>query len=217
MNKQQPKNHYTRRQFLSIMGVASAGAYFLPDFFQNSTPTRFQGRALKAALVYASPHPASPIRSRLWPDSITTILDLNDGWYHISEGFVQRESLQPMAPFEPVFPLSIPPAPFWAEVNGPVASVRTFCAANAPLVTRIGHGGVAQVIDFLPGEPFGWYAVGDERGELTGWSQAAVWQAITSEPKLSESRNTLQIDRPSQRITAWEGSQVLFESACSTS
>ncbi len=65
----------------------------------------------------------------------------------------------------------------WIEVVAPVAAVRQWCAPDAPLVTRIGHGGIVRVIDRLPGDTL-WYGIASETGDLLGWSQAAHWKPV---------------------------------------
>ena len=58
---------------------------------------------------------------------------------------------------------------------GALAVVRAYCAADAPIVARIGHGGVLRVIDYLPpgqSDGIGWYGVADdESSALLGWTQ----------------------------------------------
>src|SRR5690554_8060943 len=87
-------------------------------------------------------------------------------------------------------------SPFWGEVIAPIAPIRQYCSADAPLVTRIGHGGVAQIVDYLPGEPHGWYGIGNQNGQVAGWTQAIYWQAV-DEVRIDQS--TEQIGRASCR------------------
>ena len=139
------------------------------------------GRALLAAPVHARPAHESPVAGRLWPDSVVPITDGPKGWYRVSMGYALRSALQPIAPINPARSLPPQPAPFWAEVIGPVAAVRSWCDADAPLVTRIGHGGTARVIRVMqPGEQGApqWYAVAAGADEPLGWSQAALWQPV---------------------------------------
>lgn len=85
---------------------------------------------------------------------------------------------------------------FWAEVAGPVAAVRQWCAADAPFVTRIGHGGVAQIIDYLSDKTTSWYEIaagkrascwaghrqfiGDESRPKIHLYRLSVWKSISS-------------------------------------
>lgn len=133
------------------------------------------GRALTALPVYAAPSERAAVKARLWPDSIVPIRSSGADWYSLENGYAKREHLQPV-----VLKSEAPPQstlPFWAEVGGPVAAIRQWCAADAPLVARIGHGGVAQVVDKLPGSTV-WYGLSDE-DQFLGWSQAAPWHPVS--------------------------------------
>lgn len=182
----------SRRQFLHLAGVTLLAAH-LPDAAAligaaaDAAPelTAQQGRALLAASVHARPHAAAPVTGRLWPDSVVTIADAGAGWYRVAGGFVERGALQPVACCQPAGPVVAPTPPFWAEVAGPVAAVRGWCAADAPLITRIGHGGTAQVIAAPPPGAASaprWYGLADEAGALLGWAQAAQWQPAQVRP-----------------------------------
>jgi hypothetical protein len=115
-----------------------------------------------------------------------------------------------MLPYRPPFTLAPPSEPFWAEVAGPVAPVRRYCAADAPLLTRIGHGGVAHVIDALPGESFPWYGIEAAEGQWLGWTQAVHWQPAQVTP-LAEANNCLHIDVDKRLLTAWQGDQMMLQ------
>ncbi|MGQ9887795.1 MAG: hypothetical protein ACUVSX_04825 [Aggregatilineales bacterium] len=178
---------FSRRRFLQLVGI-SLLAPQLPAFEAfalEEADTRElkaqHGRALLAAPVHAWPAHESPIIGQLWPDSVIPIADGPAGWYRVGAGYAPRAALQPIVPVNPVRGSAPRPAPFWAEVTGPAAAVRQWCAADAPLVTRIGHGGTARVIGVLgPGEQGGphWYALAAGNNALLGWSQAALWQPI---------------------------------------
>ena len=174
---------FSRRRFLQLAGIAVAAAS-VPHL--TSAAPVFEpvyGRALAATPVYSAPSVSAPLVARLWSDSVTPILAVsvgaaNSAWYRLPQGYARRENLQPMiAPARRSDSSSAPP--FWAEVSAAVAVVRAWCAADAPLVARIGHGGVLRVIDFLPGspsDPGDWYGVAEsENGDLLGWSAAAAW------------------------------------------
>ncbi len=167
---------YSRRQFLKLSGIAVASSQinFLPTFTQaqNLVEESYRGRTLTALPVYNAPTAKETILTTLWPDRVVSITGVENNWYRIAEGYVARENVQPMTPYLQQRPIQMPETSFWAEVVGAVAPVRQFCAADAPPVTRIGHGGVAQIVDYLAGEPYGWYGVSDISGSLIGWSQA---------------------------------------------
>lgn len=207
---------YSRRQFMKLSGIAIAASQinFLPDFKPAVIENGYQGRALAALPVYAAPHSSAAILTTLWPDSVITISAVEDDWYQVAQGYVQRESVQPMTPYRPQASVQIPNSPFWAEVSAPIAPIRQSCAADAALVTRIGHGGVAQIMDYLPGEPNGWYAAGDESGSLIGWSQAINWQPADHIIK-ETGDNHLEIDVSRQHLTARENGDIILQAPCS--
>lgn len=201
---------YTRRQFLQLAGIAVIGSQ-LPPLFNESlqeTPSML-GRALDAAAVYRRPSlDAAPV-NRLWPDSIVPILDQRGAWYRTPDGYIAREMLQPMKPVPPFESAALPSEAFWAEAAGPVAPVRRYCAADAPLVTRIGHGGIVRVIDALPDEPAPWYGVASDTGDLLGWTQAVHWRpAVESRPAGAVD---IEIDVRAGRLTAWENGRAVLQ------
>ena len=198
----------SRRSFLQLVGASVVAVGLRPAnrMLAAFDAATYQGRAFAALPVYSTRDLAHEPMRYLWPDSVTTILDRKDGWYRIAGGWVQREGLQPMLAYDPNRYQFVGAVPFWAEVAAPIASVRSHCAADARLVARIGHGGVAQVIDALPGEPNGWYGVADEHGDLLGWTQGIFWRPLDFEVE-SVSGRTLHIDRSAGLMTAVEGKQ----------
>jgi hypothetical protein len=207
---------YSRRDFLKITGITLAASQIniFPNFQRAFLQNTHQGRALSAAPIYSAPNSGSEIIATLWPDSISSIRTANENWYRLSNGYVERRQMQPMFTSEQTTDIQIPAFPFWAELVGPVAPIREYCAANAPLVTRIGHGGVAQVIDYLPGEPDGWYGVGDDSGNLMGWTQAIHWLPI-KETLRSEYENTIHIDIGTQTLSVENNGIIVLEAPAS--
>lgn len=206
----------SRRQFLKLTGVALASSQVALRFpqIQAVADNTIYGRALVAAPVYSRSSVDSALISHLWPDSITPIMDVQDGWYRAADGYIQRQHLQPVAAYSPSA-FHTADQPFWAEVTVPAASLRAYCAADAPLVSRIGHGGVGYVVDHLPDEQGGWFAVADEGGTILGWSQAIHWQPVEIEFSGS-STNELEIDLNNQQLTAWENGHAVLQAPVST-
>jgi hypothetical protein len=103
---------------------------------------------------------------------------------------------EPLAPPPPA-----PELPFWAEVSAPSVSVRAWCAPDAPLITRIGYGGTAHIIDHLPG----WYRVQTGTQPL-GWSRADAWRAAAPKRQATEDLHIVIADQclsvfnPAERI-----------------
>ncbi|MBI5669055.1 MAG: L,D-transpeptidase [Chloroflexi bacterium] len=208
---------YTRRQFLQLTGIAALGSQLSPSlrFIHALVPDApaLQGRALTASTVYARPSLNAAPAVRLWPDTVTPIHAAQGDWYRLPEGFAPRSDIQPMKPGTPAA-VQTPDAPFWAEVIAPAASVRACCAANAPLVTRIGHGGILRVVDYLPDSPSPWYGVADEIGALLGWTPAVHWQRVDGS-EIASSGLALELDTRSQQLTAWEDGRAILQAPCS--
>lgn len=208
---------YSRRQFLQLVGVTLlANQLKLPPLFDlpSHSPSAVCGRALSVVPVYSG----QSVVGQLWPDSVIPILGLEGDWFRVAEGYVRRVSLQPMQPYEPAEDVPLPESAFWAEVAGPVAAIRRWCAADAPLATRIGHGGVARVIDALPDERTGkvWYGVAAEAGDLLGWTQAVHWRPAQAQVQTAPDR-AVHIDLSTQRLMAWDGDQPVLRALISTS
>jgi len=202
----------SRRSFLQLVGASLAASMLRPSssLLAAVSNESYQGRALTALPIFATRNVTAKPTAYLWPDAITSILDRDGEWYQVSGGWVRREGLQPMLPYSASGYQFIASSPFWAEVAAPVAPVRAFCAADAPLVTRIGHGGVSQVIDALPGEPNGWYGIADQRGELLGWTQGVFWRPVEAEINQA-SDHTLHVNRQHGLMTAYEGIKAVLE------
>lgn len=181
--------NFSRRQFLHFTGIALLGhavGFDIPD-------APHYGRAFAATPVYQAPN--GSVIGQLWPDSITSLIAANNNWYQVAQGYVRRADMQPIG-YDPSAPL----APHiqtnkLAVVTAPSASIREWCAADAPLITRIGHGGVMRVVDYLPGSP-NWYGIANSIGERIGWSQASHWHAASA-----EARTTYPLDLVIQQRT----------------
>jgi hypothetical protein len=199
----------SRREFLKssgivvLAGAASPLLWAVPPFHQTDA---LHGRALSVLDVYDSPSPNANVTNRLFPDSVVHIVDTLRDWYRLTNGYAKRSDIQPMMLTHQTIPT--PVLPFWAEVSGSVAVVRRWCAADAPLVARIGHGGVARVVDRLPGDNYDWYAVADEEN-LLGWSSASVWTPI-EETRFEEANAKLHIDTTTRQVEFLEDDRLVL-------
>ena len=202
----------SRRSFLQLVGASLAASALRPNFslLASAGDEVYQGRAFGALPIYATRNASTKPVAQLWPDSITSILDSDDEWYQVHGGWVRRDGLQPMLPYDASAYQFVNDKLFWAEVAAPVAPVRAFCAADAPLVTRIGHGGVSQVIDALPGEPNGWYGIADQNGGLLGWTQGVFWRPVEAEINIGDD-HTLHLDRRQGLMRIYAGTQMILE------
>lgn len=223
---------FSRRHFLKLSGVALLASPIGPaarlsplwDAFAADdnavVPEITHGRTLIATAVHARPNETSALVERLWPDQVVPVLAASGDWYQIGNGYARREALQPMLVAETTS--STAPgvrAPFWAQVSGPVAAVRAWCAADSPLRTRVGHGGAAQVVDLLADAQTGapWYAIADADGALIGWSQAAMWMQVEPQgDSLSASGKQIALDRAAQTMIVREDRRALLRLPVST-
>lgn len=206
----------SRRQFLKAAGIAVAAVHMphLPP--KASAAQGFEtlyGRALQAAPVYTTAQTNSLPLKHLWSDTVTPILETHDAWYRLPEGFTPRALLQPMVKtVEHSHTAS--DAPFWGEVSGAVAVVRAWCAVDAPLVTRIGHGGVMHISDRITLNANDWYGLAEnERAAVIGWAQASNWSPVTVDTTLRSL--TLVVDTQTQHANAYDGERQILSAPVS--
>ncbi|MBI1259108.1 MAG: hypothetical protein GC204_16690 [Chloroflexi bacterium] len=202
----------SRRHFLQLAGIAVT-AQALPNLATSPVAPAFEtsyGRALATTPVYAAPSLDAPLLRQIWSDTISPIFAAEGEWYRLPKGFALREHMQPLNAAAQYSEAAVAP-PFWAEVSGSIAVIRSSCAVDAPAVTRIGHGGVLHVVDYLPG----WYGVSDtENGALLGWSLTELWSPVqldTALPALS-----LVVDSSAQQMSVYENQRRLLSAPIST-
>ncbi len=212
----------SRRTFLKLFGIAAAAvALPLPQsLFNIDLRAGSQGRTLEAVNVFSRPDVKAVVVNQLWPDSIVDILGSRAGWYRVAGGFVPGAGIQPMVRYRADESAYVTGQTFLVEVAAPAASIRAACAADAALVTRIGHGGVATVMDALPGEPSGWYGIADSQGAFLGWSPANRWRAVPSalqdyEAGRGGEDRVLQVDMARGQLMALEQGKAILQTACS--
>lgn len=197
----------SRRNFLQIAGITLLGSQLMPELlFQQAAAPHLMGRTLAATPVYAAARSDAAIRAYLWPDSLVRILDSQGSWYHVPGGYVSRISLQPMTAMQPHRPWK-PDEGEWIEVSAPVAVVRKWCAADAPLVTRIGHGGVARILDDLHINDEPWLGIASDDDALLGWTPMSRWQPLPPRTAAAGLITHLRIDGP--LLTAFSGQATL--------
>jgi hypothetical protein len=208
----------SRRHFLQLAGIALAAplvhaAPIAPAASRLPALRTTYGRALGSIPVYAAPSLDALLLQRLWSDTVMPIHEADGGWYRLQTGYTPREGVQPMTDAAHTGETAAPP--FWGTVGGAVAVVREYCAVNAPVVARIGHGGVLRIVALLPGDGVDWYGVADdENSPLLGWTAAAVISPITLDaaaPTL-----TLAIDSAAFRLDVYENDQHLLAAPVST-
>lgn len=216
----------SRRDFLRFAGITTVSAHFLPKLWQFSSSTEHNpvqpfaevlyGRALRTAVVYAAPTVYAAQTTRLWPDSVVRLLNEVGAWYRIPAGYVLRSDLQPLMLASAQTTLLSPYT--WAEVAAPVAVIREWCAADAPLITRVGHSGVLWVMDVLPPTRNGtaWYAVASaENGDLLGWTQAHTLRAVDI-PQSFNINLWIALNTHTHQLMAFVGDRPVLTAAFST-
>jgi hypothetical protein len=202
----------SRRSFLQMAGIAAASTRFLSFTPLLNRKPALAGRPFEALPVRSAPDADAPVMAHLWPDSMVPIQHTAGDWYAVPGGYVPRSHVQPMMPYAPDTRLAMPEQPFWAEVAAPVASVREYAAADAPLVTRVGHGGVLYVVDALPDRDgfAGWYAVSESDSPVIGWTQAVLWRPVTNTAGGQADGQTLLIDRKTSRLSLKQENHTLL-------
>ncbi len=203
----------SRRDFLRLAGISLLATQF-PFVASSAAHKPMYARALYVVAIQSAPSTDATLVRRLWPNSLLEIEGVESGWYRLADGFVPVESVQPMHPFipgvtQPVLETGTP-----ISVSGPSAAVREWCAADAPLVTHIGHGGAAYVADYLPDDHSAWYAISDDDDRALGWTQAVMWASTPATDVPSISHN-LVIDRQNNQAIVYADQQKVLQSACS--
>ncbi|PJF40360.1 MAG: hypothetical protein CUN54_05520 [Phototrophicales bacterium] len=212
----------TRRQFLQFSSVALLSTY-LPEHLLTTSPPNvaedglLAGRTFKSTSVYSFPRETSDMVEQLWPDSVHPIIGQTEHWYHIPQGYVPRRTLQPMLQTtSSEIPDSHTP-PFWAEVATPVAPIYQWCSVEAPLITRIGHGGIMRVVDRIVNTNR-WYGLAEADGQFLGWAQALHWQRVTSRQSTQPVADyEIAIDVGRQQLNLLRNQELILQAAISTS
>ena len=203
----------SRRDFLRLAGI-SLIAVQVPLPILSAIHKPMYARAFNAVPVHSAPTLASALVRHLWPNSVLEIEAIESGWYRLVDGFVPIESLQPMHPYipdvaDPVLEIGMP-----VTVSGPAAAVRQWCAADAPLVTHIGHGATAYVADYLPDKYSGWYAISDADHNVLGWTQSIFWSSVT-ELEIPAQSHKVMVNRQTNEISVYTADRLSIQSVCS--
>lgn len=228
----------SRRHFLQLLG-ASAAALTLDPIQILASPSagvlhaaqaekaRFVGRTLTTTALYNTPTDAAPT-SQLMSNTVHHILSVQDDWFQLAQGFVNKRNIQPIPVIDYAPPQSIDIAldTSLASANNtaisviaPSAAIRSTAHASAALIDTIGHGGIMRAIDYLPpsfrGE-VGWLGLSDHTGGLLGWSQAHLWAEV-DDAHLGQSATVkrLEIEQSAHQLHAYEGDQLILSAPIS--
>ncbi|MEM6283885.1 MAG: SH3 domain-containing protein [Chloroflexota bacterium] len=209
----------SRREFLQALGISAASASLfgisLPGVALPTAPQVVQGRALRQTRMIR-PGFKSKLRT-VWADTILLLHELNNDlqpeWFRTDEGVVKRADVQPMQPYTPQTTLPTK-LPIDAEVAGAVGVIREYADANAPLIDRIGHGGVMTVLDVIENRQGAWYGVA-QNDDILGWTQAIHWRTL---PDVSHTLNhnlTVHISRADSTLMVLADAHPLFTTTIS--
>lgn len=194
----------TRRSFLGLCGLSiGAMAVGLPAVFPAEKTLLF-GRGLVQSPILQNGKPLNT----LWPDMRVRLVGETGSYFRLENGWVARESVQPMANYDPnpsapaVFPVN-------AEVVGITAVIRQHPTVNSVILAHLGHGAAARLLDRLADGRGGldWLQVELAPG-LVGWSQIGPWQTVTTaETPLID---TIQLDLAQYQLNALSSSELVF-------
>ncbi len=184
------------------------------------------GRAFGVTEMLARPDPSAESLDPIWPDGVVSVLDENaaEGWLRVADpasgaaGYIRREDVQPMVPYQRPVLFDDVGAGFWAEMIAPASAIRAWCGGPAPVVARLGFGAVAYVADRLTDDSGQtWYGLAAEPGwELIGWGPALHYARWTPLPPI-ERPDALRIEIYSAgyRLTVKAGGRSVGQSAIS--
>ena len=140
----------TRRTFLQLSGVTLATTQLGWGFPNQPSLEAIRGRALGIVPVFEQPNTDTPILRKLWADSIHFIQgSKHKDWVEVADGYVLLRDMQPMMLPDEDKAIFRGEIPDFVEVIAPFTPIRQYCAANAPLIARVGHGGVLPIFHHL--------------------------------------------------------------------
>lgn len=201
----------SRRQFLQVFGISIGSlaltkadlAYLAPKPPLYSDP--IQGRTLVPTTVITT----TGLKS-LWADSIIPIYGTLNDHYQTDKGSILRRHVQPMNPLLP-FDVTIPKTiPFDAEVAAPTATIHQYADINAPIVTRIGHGGIMTILDTLENTRSGWWYQVGNANQILGWTQGLHWRELNIQP-ITKNDLKLAIHRTQKKLAIIKDQRSIME------
>ncbi len=199
----------SRRELFKIAGIALAAAALPPGLdILSAWEASPRGRVLHLANV--SDRPRGNVVGHLFPDSIVTITEQDEGWYRLGDQWVACSSVQPMlANRAAALPLHLPTP---VQVTAPAATVHPFASSQSTPIERVGHGGILYAVDYLPDTigTRGWLGVGTDSTSVIGWTSADRWRAIEADTNPSRIER-VRVDRARKAITAVEQALPLAE------
>lgn len=208
----------SRRTFLALSGAVGAAAA-APGLFhtgaraaQGPLNAPVLGRALRAVPVRQYPAADAPVLRHLWPDSVTPLRARQGAWFHLPEGWAAVTDLQPVAAYDPDAAAPVNALPAWLGVIAPLAVVRAWAAGEAPIVARVGYGGVLCAVDRLVDDAGRlWYGVAPAPdAPPLGWTAAQMWAVADVAVAPAESGRTLRLDAARKQLSAWQDGRAVL-------
>jgi len=211
----------SRRQFLQVAGISVYG-------LSSAQMADVLGLVLPASAVSQEAafgrllYPASVtddlgiVISSLIPDTVVQIISSSAAAYTLNQGIVSRSAIQPMADFGAAS--FVPDIPCPVEVIAPAAAVRQWCEPSAPLISRVGHGGVLHMVDSLEVGGARWLGVAsDSNAPLMGWTEAVRWREAASRSEEFSLADTLHLNRHTQQLSVFDGDRLLWGASAAVS
>jgi hypothetical protein len=177
------------------------------------TPDALAGRAFSLTDVHLRPDKSSRVVRQFAPDAVVPITGTRGDWYVVEGGFVHREAIQPILPYNrPVLAEGIDGG-FWAEVVAPVSAIREWCAGSAPILARSCYGGVVYVADWLVDDHGQvWYGITDAPGSpVVGWAAGLQFAPLTPAPSSQSTSPRIVIDKGT--LSVFDGGHRLGQAA----
>ncbi|MBE2182905.1 MAG: hypothetical protein IAE89_05735 [Anaerolineae bacterium] len=204
----------SRRSFLQVAGISTYGlssAPLLNALTPFLTPTADEQEATFGRVLFPTPvtDDIGIVISSLIPDTVVQITSDSEATYTLHQGIVNRSVVQPMADFgaESFVPDAVCPV----EVIAPAAAIRQWCAPTAPMLSRVGHGGVLHAIDSLVVQNVRWLGVASGPGApLIGWTEAARWRETTAHSDGLQFADTIEIDRHARKLNVYGAGALLW-------
>lgn len=206
----------TRRAFLTLTGATLLAAGLPVDLVgldaaDGPPDTQLVGRALRAVDVLAQRVMGAAVVRRLWPDDCLPIRAQRGDWYALEAGFVRAADVQPVLAYDPAMVRLATEFPAWMSVIAPVVPLRAWAAGTAPLVDRVGWGGVLCACDRVDDGRDSWYAVSTHRdGALLGWTLANRWAVVDDVPPATAPDRRLVLDAASSQVTAFQQDRIVL-------
>lgn len=174
------------------------------------------GRLFKATDVRAKPQMTAQALTKLPAESLHPLLGISeDGWwYRIAEGYLPRESMQPIPPYErPPRPIALHKG--YYEVIAPSTALRAACTPYAAITGRYPFGTLMYVHDWLTDDHGQlWYALSltADGGGAFGWANALHFRRWLPRPS-PLSQPTLWLESAQQALSLYDGETFIGKTA----